>query len=337
MWKFFKYAGLAIFLLILLPALGITGWIYFYTPTPIDELPGVYNNFTPDIYQESLSADPEQPEILILGSSHLAQIDHDFSTDQFNEVTASLSAYSPDMLIIENLPHHYSQGKGRDYRPDINLDVYQDSLAMSYADADSIIALHRHDQNENIAPCKLARAYFLRFDLTNAHYHSYGNSCDRFRSLTEVQYWFDYHDDHEWAKLGFPIARKNNIKELVSFDYQGDDAEWFIFDELIDEIKSGKLLTLREFFPVIKMRREFATRQKENLDSLTDLLNSLNGPEQIGLQYWAYEQEMLNITTNNAGRRQLENYWLRNQRMFEYMEQAISQQNPQRVLPESVS
>ena len=281
----------------------------------------------------------EEPEIMILGSTHFEQIDHGITDDEFETVVASLADYRPEVVAVEYLPPDWPVGEGRDYRPGFDLEEIGEKWDMDRDRVEAIVAEHRDEPWSVEDRCTLGNAYFLLRDYPNAAYHWFGaegglesgtaswplEACERPAAHDGITDWLEDFREHESVRLAAAVAERNDIGELVSYDYQGDDARWTI--------------GLRRFavglFPwtaVAESNRLTGAWLEEYQEPLTDHLQFANSPTWIGLQYWSYEENELGIRFGDAGARQTERYWLRNERMFEYLEEAIEEQEPQRVL-----
>ena len=92
---------------------------------------------------------------------------------------------------------------------------------MSAAEADSIRRAYLSRSGLPDAPCRIAEAYVLAYDLVNAHYHARPYDCPGLRRFETIRSWMAHNDEHEMARIGYPVARQNGIQELVPFDYQG--------------------------------------------------------------------------------------------------------------------
>ncbi|WP_263789989.1 DUF5694 domain-containing protein [Salinibacter sp.] len=307
-------------------------------PTPVKELLPADAEIDLSAYQGSMPSLAGSPGVLILGSSHLAQAEHTYPESAFDRVTDTLAALAPDVVAIEYLPPDYPRGKGRDYRPDLDLKAYREAWGMSAPEADSIRRAYRSRSGLPDAPCTLAKAYVLADDLVNAHYHARPYDCPDLRRFETIQSWMAHYDEHEMARIGYPVARQNGIQELVSFDYQGEDAAWFIYERGSQILKSGRVDVLWSFWPVLpeigSTSRRFDRQSAPHEDRLVDMLRHSNSPEWAGLQYWVYEEVYPRVTWegNSLGARQTENYWLRNRRMIENLQGAVEKQDPERVL-----
>ncbi len=135
----FYLASIGILLLIL----GVVGYEMVRGPTPVEDLIPETADFDPRVYDGSMAPDTSAPAVLILGTSHLAQDDHDYTETAFDRVTDSLSSYNPDLVVVEYLPPDYPRNEGRDYRPDWDLDTYAEAWAVTHAEADSLRRAHR--------------------------------------------------------------------------------------------------------------------------------------------------------------------------------------------------
>lgn len=325
---------LYLFLGLLLAIAGFVGWSIFKEPAPVEELLSEEAEVDLNFYEESAPQKEGRPSVLVLGTAHLAQQKQEYGSDEIQKVRDSLAEYEPDMVVVEYLSPDYPEGKGRDYRPDLDLDEYSEDWGMSYEEADSLIEQYQNGNEGYRADCKLAMAYFLKRDFVNAAYHRPEEGCQQFQNKEELSDWLERNERHEMSRFGYPIAGNQAIKELVSFDYQGEDAEWFIhqtFNEVLEEWRLGALYNFMPMMPYIgKMERERPTHKTEK--GLADALHYFNSPEHIGYQYWVYEEQFPLIDYTKAGKRQTENYWLRNEKMFGYMEQAIKKNEADRVL-----
>jgi hypothetical protein len=266
----------------------------------------------------------------VLGSFHLAQADYGYTETSFEQVRESLSAYEPDMVVVEQLPPEWPVGKGRDYRPGFALAQYAERWNMDQDAASAVLRRHRADPFSTGDRCKLARASFLKRDLANAAYHWLsaqwaGTRCPKPNEEEDIEAWLDKHAESEYAKIGYRMADRHRVPEIVSYDYQGDDARWFI----------GPARFLRDIVPfseVSESDREVDLHMEQHSGDLVSMLHFANSPEWIGLQYWLYEERHLDVRRNDMGVRQLENYWLRNREMFRNLRHAVETHEPQRVL-----
>jgi len=322
----------------LLAISGVIGYEMVRGPTPIEDLLPEDAAFDPQVYDGSMASDPSAPSVLILGTSHLAQDDHDYAEAAVDRVTNRLSSYDPDLVVVEYLPPEYPRGKGRDYRPDWDLDTYAEAWGMTVAEADSLRRAHRRPEASSPPGCTLAKAYLLNYDLVNAHYYAQSQECTGLRQFDKIREWMNRNDRHEMARLGYPVARRSDIAELVSFDYQGDDAEWFIYQSGLDALKSGRVWVLWNYWPILPnvgtTSRAYERHAAPHDDRLVDMLRYANSPEHIGLQYWAYEEVYPKVEWDGdpVGAQQTENYWLRNRKMFANMQEAIRARDAERAL-----
>lgn len=274
----------------------------------------------------------QAPTFLLLGSPHLAQEESPPNRNELNRITGALTEFRPDMLVVEQLPPDWPVGKGRDYRPEFKLERYAEDWGLSQSQLPAII--DSLGPRTNLSPserCRLGRAYFLTRDLANALYQWTGADCPVADDTTRLADWFDRNREHEMARIEFEVARDNDVQAVVPFDYQGEDAEWFLFDDLQTALKQWNLRVLPDLGPVVQIRHILQSYASPS-ESLTERLRSLNSPAWLALQYWAYEQKMPTISYQDAGQRQTDNYWLRNRKMFARIEDAIDTHHPDRVL-----
>jgi hypothetical protein len=270
------------------------------------------------------------PSVLVLGSVHLAGGSYNYAEEAFRQVRETLSEYEPDMVVVEQLPPDWPVGKGRDYRPGFDLDQYAESWEMGQNVATDLVRRHRRDPFSTGNRCELARAYFLTRDLANAAYHwlsaeHSGRSCPKPKEINAISSWLGELAQSEYARFGYRTADRNQVPEVVSYDYQGADAKWFI----------GPARFLRDLVPfsdVSESNEEVDLHLEQHLDDLVSMLRFANSPKWMGLQYWLYEERHLDVQRNEMGLRQLDNFWLRNKEMFRNMQQAIETHAPQRVM-----
>lgn len=305
-------------------------------PTPVEEL--VPSDTAVDLraYQQSMPLAAGSTSVLILGTPHLAQSDR-YPPAETDRVAETLSDYNPDMLVVEYLPPDHPRGKGRDYRPDLNLDALAARWDLSFAEADSLRRAYRAGENRPERPCRLAKAHVLSYDLANAHYHAHSRECPDLREAEQVREHFDWLEQGETARVGYPIARPNGIRRLVPFDYRGADVRWFIQPKILDAMKSGKVWALWSFWPVVPRVGSTYQEPRAHRDDpacYADALRFYNSPEHIGLQYWTYEEKIRDIDWQGAdvGAEQTKRYWRRNRKMFGRMQEAIEKQDAERVL-----
>ena len=282
-------------------------------------------------YDGTQPADAGDPSVLVLGSIHFAQQDHGYGRDDFAAVVATLADYQPDLIAVEYLPPDWPPGEGRDYRPDVDRDALAERWDLDPAEAEAI----RADAAAHDDPCEVGRAHFLLRDEPNAGLWWDRHDCaDPIRAGGELADWWAHRLADEDALLAHPVADEVGIDRLISIDYQGDDAAWFIHEELLslDALTSpGQVWQLLP--EVSPTARQFTAHISERDDTLTGLLHTLNSPEWIGLQYWNYEQVLAGIELgDDAGRRQLEHFWRRNEAMFERLDDAVAEHEPERVL-----
>lgn len=325
------YLGAAVIAAIVLLIAFIALWLRFDDPTPVARLLDDEDQAILDQYDGSMSSESDAPSVLILGTPHFQQSDYGFREDAFNRVTDGLEAFQPDLLAVEHLPPDWPSGEGRDYRPGFDLESYAREWDMSREEARRIV---NHDDSETADDqCTLGQANFLIRDLANAHYWWSQSECPQVEHDEEIQEWWEQRQESEHVLLGHPVAQANGLNELVSIDYQGDDAEWFLFTKGPDLLLKGRFREAWGALPEVNPRtRELQGHLEQHSDSLTEQLRFLNSPEQIGLQYWVYELSLPEIETENIGQRQADNYWRRNERMFERLEQAIAEREAERVL-----
>ena len=278
---------------------------------------------------EEMAASSQSPRVLVLGSLHLAGGDYEYPEEAFERVRQRLSEFAPDMVVVEYLPPDWPVGRGRDYRPGFDLEEYAERWEMDRAAARALVERHRADPFSTPSRCKLGAAHFLLRDLANAAYHwlSAGRSgeCGKPSEIDEIGSWLEEHARSEYARIGYRLADRFGLPEVVSYDYQGEDAQWFI----------GPARFLRDLVPfsdVSEANREIDLHVQQHTEDLVSMLDFANSPEWIGLQYWTYEQRHLDVERNEMGTRQVENYWLRNRKMFQNMREAIETGEAQRVL-----
>lgn len=310
---------------------------YFSEPTPVEQLLPNNADINLEYYAHSAPADSGSTSVLILGTSHLAQKEKEVDSARIERVTSALATYDPDVVAVEYLPAGYPRGKGRDYRTEFDVDKYASLWNISLSEADSIVKVYQRKKGWPSNPCRLAKSYFLQYDYANALYYWNTNNCKTVKKSEQISSWFESWREHESVRLGHPIARSNGVRELTSFDYQGEDAKWFIDEYAKDELYSGRLDALYTFWPLMpkvgSIRGAYSARY-DHIDNYLKELHQKNSPEHIGLQYWVYEEIMRRIVWDgdSVGSRQVENYWLRNRKMFENMQDAINVKNAKRAL-----
>lgn len=328
-----RRALFALVLLVLLAGCRMIGG-----PTPVEELVSADTALPLQAYDGSMPSDEDSVSVLILGTPHLAQSDRGYSQPEIDRVTEALSAYNPDMLVVEHLPPDHPRGKGRDYRPALNLDSLTAAWNLSFMEADSLRHAYRNREGRPDRPCRLAKAYVLNYDLANAHYHAHSSACPDLSRVDPLREYFDALSKGETARVGYPIARSSDIRRLVSFDYRGADVRWFIQYALLDAVKSGKVWALWNFWPVVprvgSTYQEARAHREAHRDCYAEELRFDNSPEWIGLQFWAYEKKIRDIQWRGVdmGAEQAERYWRRNRKMFGRMQEAIKARSAERVL-----
>ncbi|GEM_PF-1184680 len=310
---------------------------YFSAPTPVEKLLPKGADINLKYYADSASPDSGSVSVLVLGTSHLAQEEEKVDSVQVDRINSALAEYNPDVVAVEYLPADYPRGKGRDYRTEFDIKKYASEWDMSVSETDSIVKAYQSGSGWASNPCRLAKRYFLQYDIMNAYYYWDQNDCTAIKKFEQITDWIDYWKHHESVRLGYPIARSNSVRELTNFDYQGDDAQWFIDKYALDRLKDGHIGAIYTFWPLIPYVgsiRGVYPNHYGNIDSYIKELHKKNSPEYIGLQYWVYEEKMRSITWNDdsVGSRQTENYWLRNKKMFENVEDAINEKNADRAL-----
>lgn len=273
------------------------------------------------------------PTFLVLGTTHLSQDEDSVAAAERKRIVRALSEFQPDMLVVEKLPPDWPRGRGRDYRPDFEMEHYADRWNLRVDRAPAIVDSLRDRSDLSAAShCRLGRAYFLSWDLANAAYQWTAADCAVTEGDGLLARWFENELAGEMVQLGFPVARANGVERVVSFDYQGDDAEWFLGRLGRDLLERWDLPNVLELWPVVQSRYTGRAYRPDATDTLTEMLRYLNSPEWLALQYWSYEQKLVEIEYRNAGPRQVENYWLRNRKMFSEVEEAIDRWEPDRVL-----
>ena len=328
-------AGLLVILI--LAAIGGAVWWSFQSHTPVSELLSEEATINMKEWDGS-HEEGESPAVMVLGTTHLNQHDAPYPDAQHDAVAQELSTFNPDMVVVEYLPPHYPKGEGFDYRTGFDLDAYAEDWGMDRTVADSMYTVYQNDDNPPESPCTRGQHYFLVRDFANALHHWVGNDCSFLSEHEQLDGWVDRMSGHELAQIGTPVARANDVHHLVPFDYQGDDAEWFIFEKGLDALRSGRFWAIRDFWPIFPTfgvtSREIDGHLDEHDDTLPGLLHFANSPELIGFQYWGYEEIYPTVTWQGEpiGQQQTDNYWLRNERMFDYMEAAIEDEDPERVL-----
>lgn len=302
-------------------------------PAPVEQL--LTDDATIDLadYRGSMPESDDRPAILILGSAHLAQADYGFTATEYDQVTQALARFGPDLVAVEYLPPDWPDGRGRDYRPELDLDAYAASWDMTIPDAQTRVERARNERPRIEQPCMLGRAHLLTGDLVNAYYVWDSHGCDEPTADADLADWWRRMSEHELARIAAPVARASDVNALTSFDDQGKDTQWFLQEEVLTFEAVTSPRDLWHMLPAVNPRtRQFEAHIERHDDRLVDLLDHLNSPERIGLQYWAYEQMLPGIEVDDVGQRQLDSYWTRNQRMFERLDEAVAGRDAERVL-----
>ena len=313
---------------------SIAVWIWLDDPTPVSELLDQDAMAIMDEYDGSMPEDPDAPSVLVLGTPHFQQDDFGFNDDEFDRVVRELAAFEPDLVAVEYLPADWPSGQGRDYRPGFDLVAYARAWGMSQEKAREIVDNAAADPIATGDPCELGKAHFLIRDYANAHYQwDRGDCAEIVEHNDELHDWWRRRHESEHALIGHPVAKANDLEQIVSIDYQGDAAEWFLFTKGPELLLRGQIRDAWNALPEVNPRtRELQGHQDEHNDTLAGLLRFLNSPEQIGLQYWVYEQRLPDIETDNIGQRQTDNYWGRNEEMFRRLDEAVAARDAERVL-----
>jgi hypothetical protein len=270
---------------------------------------------------------------MVMGSPHLNQDDKNYSSRSFETINRELVSYEPDMIVVEYLPPDYPVGKGQDYRPEFNLSRYAEKWNTSIEKGRKLI----NDDKKGPRDCELGKAYFLVRDFPNAAYHWKQEDCKGIKGYKNIkQKLLDDLYNHEMSKIGFNVAKERNITEVESFDYRGEDVEWFIGNKAREYLSNFRLDALVEFWPVIPkfgtVQRQYQAHRSGETGNLIDYLDFVNSAKWIKLQYWAYEKKIRGIDINNVGEKQVENYRQRNRIMYANMKDEIEKENPERVL-----
>ena len=267
------------------------------------------------------TAQQGSPRILILGSEHMAQAERAYPDSAMAPVVEGLRRYRPDMVVVEYLPPEWPKGKGRDYRPGFDLDEYArkwsaDTTGLE-ARIDSAVAAGD--------TCRAARLFFLRRDQVNAAYRWTAARCPAERD-SAIGSMVSHLSEHEMGRIAFPVARSSGVERIVSFDYQGDDARWFIGPDYLKGLaKEGGPDVKAQVDSLMAAVESFRGREAEFEKShgLTAVLRRRNSDFWIDAQERLYEQAMPRLTYENAGQRQTDNYWLRNREMFSNIRDAV--------------
>lgn len=273
------------------------------------------------------------PRILILGSSHLGQMNDRPSEDEVANVNEALEGYEPDMVAVEYLPPDWPVGKGRDYRPDVNLKGLAKSWEVPFDRVEALVEQARGEAppEGREATCRLARLLFLHRDFPNAVYYFQTADCPA-EAYPEVENLVNNLGAHEMARIGFVQARRQDLPGVVSFDYQGDDAEWFMFDTMAEAEEAGGEPAEKARALQVAVEEFRARNDEEEQGSLIEDLRWNNSEAYMDQQRRFYEEVMTRFDYKNAGRRQLDNYWLRNERMFDNIEHAAEARGAERIL-----
>lgn len=316
-------------------ASGVALWLLvaFEKPVPVEELLSAEAAIDVDDYDGSAPPGAGASSVLVLGTPHFAQADYEFAESKFDRLNDVLAAYEPDLVAVEHLPPDWRTGRGGDYRPDFDLDAYAATWNLSKQQSPALLARAGDLDSDDPDPCQVGRAYFLTRDLANAHYWWATHDCPELKADEDIREWAESRAASEHARIGYPVARASGIDQLVSIDYRGEDAEWFLYREALT---SQALLSpgdLWRMLPTVSpTQRQSQAHFEAHTDSLADLMGYLNSPQHIGLQYWTYEQQLPKIETRDAGQRQRDNYWRRNERMFEVLDETAQQQRASRIL-----
>ena len=176
------------------------------------------------------------------------------------------------------------------------------------------------------ATCRAARLFFLQRDQVNAAYRWAGADCPAERD-SAVGSMVAHLSEHEMGRIAFPVARSSGVERIVSFDYQGEDARWFMSFEYLEKIsEEGGPAVKAEVDSLMAAVKSFRGRaaEFEKSHGLTAILRRRNSDVWIDAQERLYEQVMPRLSHENAGRRQTDNYWLRNREMFSNIEEAVA-------------
>ncbi|HKK07792.1 MAG TPA: hypothetical protein VKA44_02800, partial [Gemmatimonadota bacterium] len=176
--------------------------------------------------------DTSAPAVLVLGSDHLSKRERRVPEDRIRPVVEGLERFHPDMVVVEYLPADWPAGEGRDYRKDFDLDARARRWDIPRRRAGALLdSLEDAGRPPRSEPCRAARLQFLRRDLADAAYLWLGADCPA-EADTAIASWLDRISEHELARVAFPVARASGLEHVVSFDYQGSDASWFIEDAM---------------------------------------------------------------------------------------------------------
>ena len=287
------------------------------------------------------AGEPEAPAILVFGTEHLAQAETPRPDSEVAEVVDSLRPYRPDMVVVEYLPADWPIGEGRDYRWEFDDSAYAadwgvplDSAAHHLASLEAELGDVAYGEIPERRRCELARLHFLARDRANALYYWTDAECPA-ESDSLLTEWIAHRGGHEMGRVAFPLARAGGLRGVVSFDYQGDDARWFLGPDLFDEVREeGTSTQIRQLDTLLAAVEDFRTRAAETeTGSYMDAVRHKNSSQWIEAQRRLYEDVMPTLTYgDSAGRRQTDHYWIRNERMFDRIDAAVTAREPDRVL-----
>lgn len=320
---------------VLLLAFGALA-LWFLVPWPVTPAhERIDEQFDYQVYDQSMPAKAGSPAVMILGTTHLTQADSPYDEAALERIAEGMADYAPDLVAVEYLGPQYPDGAGRDYRPDLDPDALSEQWNLGREEAASLVRANRRGDPVDDS-CRLAKAYFLHRDYMNGLYHWPAGECDALQEQEDIQEWAEHYRQHEAAVFGFHAARSSDLREVVPFDYQGADAEWFLhgmLQEAVEERDITRIWALRDMLPRVGRMNRFNQAHYEPVENdIIDYLRLMNSPHHIAHQYWLYEEMMPTITLENAGARQTENYWRRNQKMFGYLQDAIERKETERVL-----
>lgn len=327
----------AVFLaVVMLSAAWIVWALYWpHAATPIESLVSAEGAALLERYAESDPSETGEREILILGTPHLHGLDFEPDPEAVAAIQDALAAFAPGMVVVEHLPPEGS-AEAFDYRREFDLEAASTRWGMSTGQARELVQRHRSG-DAGAELCEIGRAYFVIGDPINAAYQWTRGDCEQeLRASENIEQWWAYWRDHELTRFAMPVAERQDLPELVLFDYQGADAEWFIFNQIFEPLRRGRLLSFLQFERIAprvgRTHRERRAREGYVGESLHTQLWHANSPEHIALQYWAYEQIYPQVEWENAGARQTANYWRRNEGMFELLEKGVEVHDPDRIL-----
>ena len=287
------------------------------------------------------SSEPEPAAILIFGTEHLAQRDTPRPDPEVAEVVDSLRPFAPELVVVEYLPASWPVGEGRDYRWTFDDSVFAtdwgvplESAAERLAGLEAELDGVAYHELSEARRCELAQLHFLARDRANALYYWTDADCPA-ESDSLLTEWIAHRGGHEMGRIAFPIARAHGLRGVVSFDYQGDDARWFLDPELFETIRSaGSEREVAELDSLLREVEAFRAGAREG-ESGTFIRSARyqNSAAWIEAQRRLYE-DVLPILTwdDSAGRRQTDHYWLRNERMFDRIDEAVADRESARVL-----